>query len=107
MRAITWLILVLAAAAAIYWYGFYESQSVTTEVVSEAMVPVPAPVALGQVDDARVANAADDDGNWLTHGRTFDEQRFSPLTQINRETISGLGLAWFRDMGTKRTPSPP
>ena len=75
MRAITWLILVLAAAAAIYWFGFYQPHSVSTEVVSDVMVPVPAQVALGQVDDARVANAAADDGNWLTHGRTFDEQR--------------------------------
>ena len=103
MRTITWLILVLAIAAAIYWFGFYEPQSVSTEVVSDVMVSAPAPAALGQVDDARVTGAAADDGNWLTHGRTFDEQRFSPLTQINRETISGLGLAWFRDMGTNRT----
>ena len=64
-------------------------------VVVESEIPVSAPVpaALGQIDDARVATQAADDGNWLTHGRTFEEQRFSPLTQINRETVSGPGLA--------------
>ena len=50
-----------------------------------------------------MANQAADDGNWLALGRTADEQRFSPLTQINRETVSQLGLAWFRDMDTNRT----
>ena len=103
MRTVKWLMVVLVVAGAIYWFGFYQPQSVSTEVASDVMVSAPAPVALGQVDDARVARAPADDGNWLTHGRTFDEQRFSPLTQINRETVSGLGLAWFRDMGTNRT----
>jgi quinohemoprotein ethanol dehydrogenase len=110
MRTINWLILVLvlALAATIYWFGFHQPELELTEVVVvengvPASASAPAPATLGQVDDSRVANAPADDGNWLTHGRTFDEQRFSPLTQINRDTVSGLGLAWFRDMGTNRT----
>jgi PQQ-dependent dehydrogenase (methanol/ethanol family) len=54
------------------------------------------------VDDARLANADADLENWLTHGRTYKEQRHSPLIQINQETVDGLGLAWFADMGTIR-----
>jgi quinohemoprotein ethanol dehydrogenase len=106
MRTINWLIILLALAATVWWFGFHQPELEPTEVAvveTEVPVSVPVPAALGQVDDARVANQAADDGNWLMHGRTFEEQRFSPLTQVNRETVSGLGLAWFRDMGTNRT----
>jgi quinohemoprotein ethanol dehydrogenase len=57
---------------------------------------------LGFIDDERIKNAAAEPGNWLSFGRTYEEQRHSPLTQINRETISDLGLAWYKDMGTNR-----
>lgn len=52
------------------------------------------PDALASIDDARLRNAADDEANWLTYGRTYDEHRFSPLQQINDETVGDLGLAW-------------
>src|SRR5262245_10034496 len=32
------------------------------------------------VDDKRIKAAADDNADWLSHGRTYDEQRFSPLS---------------------------
>jgi len=38
------------------------------------------------------------EGDWLSYGRTADEQRFSPLTQINHRTIGELGLAWSLDL---------
>ena len=41
-------------------------------------------------------------GEWLTHGRTYSEQRFSPLTQITKENVAELGLAWYADLPTKR-----
>jgi len=41
-------------------------------------------------------------GQWVTTGRTWDEQRFSPLDQINVDTVGGLGLAWFADLNTDR-----
>ena len=33
----------------------------------------------GDVDTARIVAADDEPGNWLTHGRTYSEQRYSPL----------------------------
>ena len=45
------------------------------------------------VDGARIAAPAP--GEWLSYGRTYDEQRFSPLDQINTETVKDLGLAWW------------
>lgn len=61
----------------------------------------PAPT-IGLIDDARIIAADEEPGNWLSFGRNYGETRFSPLTQINRETVSDLGLAWFKDMGTNR-----
>jgi quinohemoprotein ethanol dehydrogenase len=43
-----------------------------------------------------------DASQWTSVGRTADEQRFSPLTQINTENVSRLGLAWFADFDTNR-----
>ena len=41
---------------------------------------------------ARGAPALAED--WPQHGRTAAEERHTPLDQINRETVSRLGLAW-------------
>lgn len=54
------------------------------------------------VDGARIANADAEPGNWLTYGRTYDEQRFSPLARINDKNAQKLGLAWFADLDTNR-----
>jgi quinohemoprotein ethanol dehydrogenase len=54
------------------------------------------------VDDARLAHAEQDRANWLTYGRTYSEQRYSPLRQISVDNVSQLGLAWFADLDTNR-----
>ena len=60
----------------------------------------PAPTA-GMVDEGRVGRVeTDEPGAWLTYGRTYEEQRFSPLTQVNRENAGDLGLVWYKDFGT-------
>ena len=56
----------------------------------------------GGIDNVRLVNAGDDWANWITHGRTYSEQRYSPLDQVNRESVGELGLAWFADMDTAR-----
>jgi PQQ-dependent dehydrogenase (methanol/ethanol family) len=62
----------------------------------------------GLVTDARLVNANAEAGNWLSHGRTYDEQRFSPLDQVNDSNISELSLAWAQDLdddrGVEATP---
>jgi len=62
----------------------------------------PAASAAGRVDAARVAAADAEPGEWLVHGRTFAEQRFSPLDTVDTENVDGLGLAWSFPMGTRR-----
>jgi quinohemoprotein ethanol dehydrogenase len=58
--------------------------------------------ATASIDGARIRNADREPGNWLTHGRTYDEQRYSPLQQINADNVGDLGLAWYWDSGTTR-----
>ena len=66
-----------------------------------ANTPAPAPHRANasrrpaDVDAARLRGADRDRDNWLTHGRTYDEQRFSPLAQIDTQQRRTLGLAWF------------
>jgi glucose dehydrogenase len=55
-----------------------------------------------QVNGERIVNAEQEPQNWLTHGRTYSEQRFSPLKQIADQNISQLGLAWSYDLDTRR-----
>ncbi|TRD11595.1 PQQ-dependent dehydrogenase, methanol/ethanol family [Erythrobacter insulae] len=54
------------------------------------------------ITSAMLIGADSDTANWITHGRTYSEQRFSPLDQINAENVGELGLAWFADMDTAR-----
>jgi alcohol dehydrogenase (cytochrome c)/quinohemoprotein ethanol dehydrogenase len=56
----------------------------------------------GAVSGERLIAADMDAGNWLTTGRTYDEQRHSPLGQINESNVGKLGLAWFADLETAR-----
>src|SRR5947209_3749574 len=42
------------------------------------------------------------DANWRVHGGTQNDQRFSPLDQINEQTVSKLGLMWSKELGTTR-----
>jgi quinohemoprotein ethanol dehydrogenase len=54
------------------------------------------------VTGERIATADADPGSWLTYGRTYSSQRFSPLTQINDRNVGQLGLTWHFDLDTRR-----
>lgn len=54
------------------------------------------------VDAARLIGADNEPGQWMSHGRTYSEQRFSPLSSISTENVSDLGLAWYADFDTHR-----
>jgi quinohemoprotein ethanol dehydrogenase len=38
-------------------------------------------------------------GDWAAFGRTYGEQHFSPLHEIDRHTVARLGLGWSLDLG--------
>jgi quinohemoprotein ethanol dehydrogenase len=54
------------------------------------------------VSAARIANADREPGNWMSHGRTYGEQRFSPLNDVNDKNVAQLALAWSYDLDTRR-----
>ncbi len=54
------------------------------------------------VDEERLANADEDPGQWMSYGRTWSEQRFSPLAEINDRNVRRLALAWYADLNTYR-----
>ena len=41
-------------------------------------------------------------GEWLNHGRTYKEQRYSPLTDMNKNNVNELDLAWSFKFDTAR-----
>jgi quinohemoprotein ethanol dehydrogenase len=67
-----------------------------------AAVGIRAQPAPANVSGDRLVHADDDKNNWLTHGRTYGEERFSPLDQINPASLDRLNLAWHADLETER-----
>ena len=51
----------------------------------------------GPVDDAAIADV-NNVAEWLTYGRNHNEQRFSPLDQINSENVHDLKLDWYLEL---------
>jgi quinohemoprotein ethanol dehydrogenase len=50
----------------------------------------------GRVNTARVGS--DSGANWMINGRDFEAGHFSPLKQIDDQSVSHLGLAWYLDI---------
>jgi len=53
------------------------------------------------IDGAAIA-ATDQGGDWRAYGRTYSEQRYSPLKQINDRNLERLRLDWYLDMPDSR-----
>ena len=60
------------------------------------------------VDGRRIEAADREPQNWMSTGRNYAEDRFSPLRQINAANVAKLGLAWYFEtdstIGTEATP---
>jgi quinohemoprotein ethanol dehydrogenase len=73
--------------------------TILAEQASFAQRPDTTPADVSQ---ARLLEADREPENWMTWGRTYTEQRFSPLDQINDANVDELGLAWYFDLETDR-----
>ncbi len=56
----------------------------------------------GNVDAARLLAAQDEPGQWLSLGRNWQADRFSPLTKISVDSADKLGLAWEYEFRSHR-----
>jgi quinohemoprotein ethanol dehydrogenase len=56
----------------------------------------------GAVSAQRLIAADSEPGQWLSHGRTYGEQRFSPLAEIDTSNVGELGLKWYGDFTNGR-----
>jgi alcohol dehydrogenase (cytochrome c)/quinohemoprotein ethanol dehydrogenase len=79
-----WITALAALALAGCGVGTGGGSTVPTEGVTDAMLASPP------------------EGEWLSYGRDYGEQRFSPLKQIDTSNVAKLGLAWFADLDTAR-----
>ncbi len=64
---------------------------------SSAEAMTTAPESVTAVDDAALAEVGDG-RNWPAFGRNYSEQRYSPLDELNVETVKRLGLQWYLDL---------
>jgi alcohol dehydrogenase (cytochrome c) len=52
------------------------------------------------VDDSRLQAANQADGDWITFGRDYTNQRFAPFFTIDRSNVAQLLPAWTYELGT-------
>ncbi len=55
--------------------------------------------AADQVTQERLLKADQEQGNWILHHKNYSAHRFSPLNQINRDTVKNLKVAWTLPLG--------
>jgi PQQ-dependent dehydrogenase (methanol/ethanol family) len=51
------------------------------------------------VTDSMMLSAASNENDWLLHGRTYDNQRYSPLKQITADNVKSLNLVALLQTG--------
>jgi len=76
----------------------------TRQTASQTIAaPPPTPsLSSGRIDAARLANVANEPDAWLTSGRDGNGSYFSPLKDINADTVGRLGFAWDYHLSTTR-----
>ena len=71
-------------------------RSIILAMLLSALLPV---TTLAQSDDD-LKSAGKNRSEILTYGMSYSQQRFSPLTQINRESVKRLVPAWSYSMAS-------
>ena len=70
--------------------------------ITIAMLLLGAGVMQTQASIVNQETISNPDSEWLSYGRNYKEQRFSPLDKINRDNIDELDLAWSFKFSTAR-----
>ena len=80
----------------------FVAAAVLTGCSADNETAAPPPDFSRAITEQRLQNAASEPQNWLTHGGTYLEQRHSPLTEINKDTLARLAPAWVFELDTYR-----
>ncbi|WP_156678860.1 PQQ-dependent dehydrogenase, methanol/ethanol family [Sphingomonas profundi] len=75
----------------------FTAAAAITALAAAALQSAATPRPQASKDAARLADASGGD-DWAAFGRTFGEQHYSPLADINDRNVSQLGLAWSLDL---------
>jgi len=70
---------------------------VTAATIGAAMLTTTA--FAGDVTHERLVNSENEPGNWINHHGNYEAHRFSGLTEINKDNVSGLHVAFTYAMG--------
>ncbi len=54
------------------------------------------------IDDTSLINADANQGDWLSYGRNYQEDRYSSLDQIDKSNVAQLNLAWAKELGVTK-----
>ena len=54
------------------------------------------------IDDAALKAADTNQGDWLSYGRNYSEDRYSKLDQVSKGNLNELGLAWSMELPSTR-----
>lgn len=93
------IISILLVIVLVLGIAFYTQIRTSPTVDTDVADAVDAELTVGDVDDERIKRALiDEPGSWLSYGQSYEERRFSDLDQINRDTVSNLGLVWYHDI---------
>ena len=71
--------------------------SIRIALLAGSMLALAAPAIAADVTPERLANP--EPQNWLMNHRTYNGQRFSPLTLINKDNVKNLKLAYAVPLG--------
>ncbi len=63
-------------------------------LLSSAALPAMAQDAVQNITADQLVNADKDQANWLMYNRTYDGHRFSPLTEISKDNVKNLKMAY-------------
>jgi glucose dehydrogenase len=73
--------------------------AIRAAALATTMLATAAPCWSADVTVDRLINADKEPQNWLMNHRTYDGQRFSPLTRIDRGNVKNLKLAYAVPLG--------
>ncbi len=77
------------------------NRSFRSALMASSILALACPALAAEVTPQRLANP--EPQNWLMNHRTYDAQRFSPLTLINKDNVKNLKLAYAVPLGGNST----